>query len=110
MSFILSDILHSTAHSQYVMVYGIVGTWLSSPRTFIGSWSVWGFPHCGICPIAVSSHCGIYPIVGSYPLIVRFPTTDIILPLWGKTKWVMCEFSTHSPLWDNIMSHCVMVL
>ena len=37
------------------MVYGIVGAWLSSPRTFIGSWSVWGFPHCGM----VSSHCGV---------------------------------------------------
>ena len=94
MSFILSDILHSTAHSQYVMVHGIVGAWLSSPRTFIGSWSVWGFPHCGICPIA-----------GYYPLIVRFPSTDIILPLWGKTKWVMCEFfhQYHIPLCHGIV-------
>ena len=96
MSFILSDILPTMGHSQYAMMYGIVGAWLSSPRTFIGSWSVVGFPHCGI-----------YPIVGSYPLIVRFPTTDIILPLWGKTKWVMCEFFQPFP---NIMSHCVMAL
>ena len=99
MSFILSDILHSTAHSQYVMVYGIVGTWLSSPRTFIGSWSVVGFS-----ALWYLSHCGIIPLWGIIRLLSGFPSTDIILPLWGKTKWVMCEFST------NIMSHCVMVL
>ena len=88
MFYILSDILHSMGHSQYAMVYGIVGAWLSSPRTFIGSWSVWYLSHCG----------------GLIRLLSVFPTTDIILPLWGKTKWVMCEFST------NIMSHCVMAL
>ena len=59
MSFILSDILPTMGHSQYAMMYGIVGAWLSSPRTFIGSWSVVGFPHCGIYPIAVLSHCGV---------------------------------------------------
>ena len=63
MSFILSDISPLIAHSQYVMVYGIVGAWLSSPRTFIGSWSV-----CGVFRIVEWYH----PIVGSYPLIVRF--------------------------------------
>ena len=88
-------------HSQYIMVHGIVGAWLSSPRTFIGSWSVVGFPHCGIAPLW---YC---PIVGSYPLIVRFPTTDIILPLWGKTKWVMCEFFHPCPISCPIASwHC----
>ena len=57
MFFILSDIFPLIAHSQYTMVYGIVGAWLSSPRTFIGSWSVVGFsalwylPHCGIAPL-----------------------------------------------------------
>ena len=61
MLYILSDILHSMGHSQYTMMYGIVGAWLSSPRTFIGSWSVWGvsalryLSHCGM----VSSHCGV---------------------------------------------------
>ena len=52
-------------------------------------------------PIAVWYH----PIVGSYPLIVRFPTTDIILPLWGKTKWVMYEFfhQYHAPLRHGIV-------
>ena len=79
MFFILSDILRSMGYSQYAMVYGIVGAWLSSPRTFIGSWSVVGF-----------SALWYHPIVGSYPLIVRFPPTHIILPLWGKTKWVVC--------------------
>ena len=78
MSFILSDILHSTAHSQYVMVYGIVGTWLSSPRTFIGSWSVVGFS-----ALWYLSHCGIYPIVGSYPLIVRFSLHRYYTPIVG---------------------------
>ena len=77
MSFILSDILHSTAHSQYAMMYGIVGAWLSSPRTFIGSWSVWGFPHCGIIPLR---YC---PIVGSYPLIVRFSHHRYYTPIVG---------------------------
>ena len=72
MSFILSDILPTMAHSHCVMVYGIVGAWLSSPRTFIGSWSVWGFPHCGI-----------YPIVGSYPLIVRFSLHRYYTPIVG---------------------------
>lgn len=77
MFFILSDILHSMGHSQYAMMYGIVGTWLSSPRTFIGSWSVWGFR------IVVLSHCGIYPIVGSYPLIVRFSHHRYYTPIVG---------------------------
>lgn len=63
MSFILSDISPLIAHSQYVMVYGIVGAWLSSPRTFIGSWSVWGFPHCGIYPHCgvLSAYCQVFP-------------------------------------------------
>ena len=87
MFFILSDILHSMGHSQYVMVHGMVGAWLSSPRTFIGSWSVWGFPHCGIVPLWGIIH-----------LLSGFPTTDIILPLWGKTKWVMCEFFHPFPI------------
>lgn len=72
MFFILSDILHSTAHSQYVMVHGIVGTWLSSPRTFIGSWSVWGFR------IVV-----FIPLWGSYPLIVRFSLHRYYTPIVG---------------------------
>ena len=59
MSFILSDILPTMGHSQYAMMYGIVGAWLSSPRTFIGSWSVVGFPHCGIIPLWYLSHCGV---------------------------------------------------
>ena len=83
MSFILSDILPTMGHSQYAMVHGIVGTWLSSPRTFIGSWSVWGLIR----------------------LLSGFPSTDIILPLWGKTKWVMCEFfhQYHVPLCHGIV-------
>lgn len=82
MLYILSDILHSMGHSQYTMMYGIVGAWLSSPRTFIGSWSVWGFSalrylsHCGM----VSSHCGVKP------------------------SGLCVNFST------NIMSYCVMAL
>ena len=79
MFFILSDILPTMAHCQYSMMYGIVGAWLSSPRTFIGSWSVWGFPHCGICPIAVWYH----PIVGYYPLIVRFSLHRYYTPIVG---------------------------
>ena len=72
MFYILSDILHSMGHSQYAMVYGIVGAWLSSPRTFIGSWSVWYL-----------SHCGIYPIVGSYPLIVSVSHHRYYTPIMG---------------------------
>lgn len=94
MFFILSDILHSMGHSQYVMVHGIVWAWLSSPRTFIGSWSVWGFR------IVV-----FVPLWGLIRLLSVFPTTDIILPLWGKTKWVMCEFfhQYHVPLRHGIV-------
>ena len=94
MFFILSDILHSMGHSQYVMVHGIVWAWLSSPRTFIGSWSVWGFR------IVV-----FIPLWGLIRLLSVFPTTDIILPLWGKTKWVMCEFfrQYHIPLRHGIV-------
>ena len=72
MFFILSDFSPLIAHSQYVMVYGIVGAWLSSPRTFIGSWSVVGFsalwylPHCGVLSAycQISSHRYYTPIVG----------------------------------------------
>lgn len=94
MFFILSDILHSMGHSQYAMMYGIVGTWLSSPRTFIGSWSVWGFR------IVV-----FVPLWGLIRLLSGFPTTDIILPLWGKTKWAMYEFfhQYHVPLRHGIV-------
>lgn len=51
-------------------------------------------------PIAVLSHCG-----GLIRLLSGFPSTDIILPLWGKTKWVMCEFfhQYHVPLRHGIV-------
>ena len=96
MFFILSDISPLIAHSQYVMVYGIVGAWLSSPRTFIGSWSMVGFS---------ALWYGIIPLWGLIRLLSGFPTTDIILPLWGKTKWVMCEFfhQYHVPLRHGIV-------
>lgn len=89
MLYILSDILHSMGHFQYVMVYGIVGALLSSPRTFIGSWSVVGFSALWyLSPLRY----GIIPLWGLIRLLSGFPSTDIILPLWCKTKWVMCEF------------------
>ena len=90
MSFILSDILHSTAHSHCAMVYGIVGAWLSSPRTFIGSWSVWGFPHCGICPIAVLSHCGV---LSAYCQV--FPPQILYSHCGVKPSGLCVNFSTH---------------
>lgn len=72
--FFLSCLIFSTmGHSQYVMVYGIVGTWLSSPRTFIGSWSVWG-----VSALWYLSHCG-----GSYPFIVRFSHHRYYTPIVG---------------------------
>lgn len=83
MFYILSDILHSMGHSQYTIMYGIVGAWLSSPRTFIGSWSVCGRKFRIVVFV---------PLWGLIRLLSGFPSTDIILPLWGKTKWVMCEF------------------
>ena len=94
MFYILSDILHSTAHSQCAMMYGIIGAWLSSPRTFIGSWSAWGL-----------SHCGIVPLWGLIRLLLGFPSTDIILPLWCKTKWCVYEFfhQCHVPLRHGIV-------
>lgn len=91
MSFILSDILHSTAHSHCAMVYGIVGAWLSSPRTFIGSWSVWGFPHCGIYPIAVSSHCGV---LSAYCQV--FPPQILYSHCGVKPSGLCVNFSTHA--------------
>lgn len=103
MSFILSDILHSTAYSQYVMIYGIVGAWLSSPRTFIGSWSVWGFPHCGIAPLWY----GVIPLWGLIRLLSGFPPQILYSHCGVKPSGLCVNFSTHS---TNIMSYCVMAL
>ena len=69
------------------MVYGIVGAWLSSPRTFIGSWSVVGFSalwylsHCGyvLYPQILYSHCGVKP------------------------SGLCVNFSTHCPLCHDIV-------
>ena len=93
MSFILSDILPTMAHSQYVMVYGIVGAWLSSPRTFIGSWSVWGFPHCGIIPL-----WGLIRLLSGFPPQILYSHCGV------KPSGLCVNFST------NIMPHCVMAL
>lgn len=100
MFFILSDILPTMGHSQYAMIYGIVGTWLSSPRTFIGSWSVWGFrivvlSHCGM----VSSHCGV---LSAYCQV--FPPQILYSHCGVKPSGSCVNFST------NIMPHCVMAL
>lgn len=77
------------------MVHGIVGAWLSSPRTFIGSWSVVGFSALWyLSPLRY----GIIPLWGLIRLLSGFPSTDIILPLWGKTKWVMYEFFHPFPI------------
>lgn len=45
------------------------------------------------------------PLWGLIRLLSGFPSTDIILPLWGKTKWVMCEFfhQYHAPLRHGIV-------
>ena len=45
------------------------------------------------------------PLWGLIRLLSGFPSTDIILPLWGKTKWVMCEFfhQYHVPLRHGIV-------
>ncbi len=94
MFFILSDILHS----------------LPIPNM---SWcmALWGhgYPLHGLS--SVHGVCGGFRIVVFIPLwgLIRllsgFPTTDIILPLWGKTKWVMCEFfhQYHAPLRHGIV-------
>lgn len=50
------------------------------------------------CPIAVLPHCDIIPLWGLILLLLGFPTTDIILPLWGKTKWVIYEFFHPFPI------------
>ena len=41
---------------------------------------------------------GIIPLWGLIRLLSGFPSTDIILPLWGKTKWVMYEFFHPFPI------------
>ena len=43
------------------------------------------------------------PLWGLIRLLSGFPTTDIILPLWGKTKWVMYEFFHPFPI---VSWHC----
>lgn len=68
-----------------------------------------GYPLHGLS--SVHGVCGVFRIVVFIPLwgLIRllsdFPTTDIILPLWGKTKWVMCEFfhQYHVPLCHGIV-------
>ena len=57
MSFILSDISPLIAHSLYVMVHGIVGAWLSSPRTFIGQWAGGAYPILCIVGYGGMSDC-----------------------------------------------------
>ena len=94
MSFILSDILPTMGYSQYVMVYGIVGAWLSSPRTFIGSWSV-----CGDFRIVVFA-----PLWGLIRLLSGFPPQILYSHCGVKPSGSCMNFST------NIMSHCVMAL
>ena len=64
------------------------------------------FMECGgVSALWYLSHCGIVPLWGLIRLLSGFPSTDIILPLWGKTKWVMCEFfhQYHVPLRHGIV-------
>ena len=59
------------------------------------------FMECvGFSALWYLSHCG-----GLILLLSGFPSTDIILPLWGKTKWVVCEFfhQYHAPLCHGIV-------
>ena len=66
------------------------------------------FMECvGFSALWYLSHCGIVPLWGIIRLLSGFPSTDIILPLWGKTKWVMCEFFHPCPISCPIASwHC----
>ena len=90
MSFILSDILPTMAHSHCAMIYGIVGTWLSSPRTFIGSWSVVGFS-----ALWYLSHCGIVPLWGLIRLLSGFPPQILYSHCGVKPSGLCVNFSTH---------------
>lgn len=97
--FTLSDILHSLPIPNMSWCMALYG----HGYPLHGLSSVHGV--CGVFRIAVSSHCGIIPLWGLIRLLSGFPTTDIILPLWGKTKWTMCEFfhQYHAPLRHGIV-------
>ena len=80
------------------MVYGIVGAWLSSPRTFIGSWSVVGFSALRYYPIVVLSHCGV---LSAY--CQCFPPQILYSHCGVKPSGLCVNFSTHCPLCHGIV-------
>lgn len=89
MFFILSDILPT--HCPFPICHGI---WHCRGMVILST-DFHRFMECGgVFRIVVLSHCGIVPLWGLIRLLLGLspPPTDIILPLWGKTKWVMCEF------------------
>lgn len=100
MLFILSDILPT--HCPFPICHGI---WHCRGMVILST-DFHRFMECGggfrivvwYCPIVVLSHCGV---LSAYCQV--YPPTDIILPLWGKTKWVMCEFFHPLPI---VSWHC----
>ena len=93
MFFILSDILHSLPIPNMSWCMALYG----HGYPLHGLSSVHGV--CGRkFRIVVLPHCGIVPLWGLILLLLGFPTTDIILPLWGKTKWVIYEFFHPFPI------------
>lgn len=98
--FILSDILPT--HCPFPICHGIwhcMGMVILS-TDFHRFMECVGFSALWYYPIVV-----FIPLWGLIRLLSVFPTTDIILPLWGKTKWVMCEFfhQYHVPLCHGIV-------
>lgn len=95
MFFFLSCLIFST-HCPFPICHGVwhCGDMVILSTDFHRFMECVGFPHCGIVPLW-----------GLIRLLSGFPSTDIILPLWGKTKWVMCEFfhQYHVPLCHGIV-------
>lgn len=95
MFFILSDILPT--HCPFPICHG---AWHCRDMVILST-DFHRFMECGwVFRIVV-----FVPLRGLIRLLSGFPTTDIILPLWGKTKWVMCEFfhQYHVPLCHGIV-------
>ena len=82
--------------SWYMALYGH-GYPLHGLSSVHGVW--WGFPHCGICPIAVLSHCGV---LSAY--CQSFPP-QILYSHCGVKPSGVCEFfhQYHVPLCHDIV-------
>lgn len=99
MFFILSDILPT--HCPFPICHGI---WHCRGMVILST-DFHRFMECGgVFRIVVFVPLRYYPIVGSYPLIVRFIPPQILYSHCGVKPSGLCvNFSTHSPLCHGIV-------